>query len=364
MGGMAQPTFFKQPPRSTLAEIAVLTSAALVDASLGDRPISGLASLDAAGPMHLTFFDNLKYADQLASTRAGACLVSPRFEAKVPSHVCVLRTAHPFREFVSVARELHSDALRPQSWFGNSGISPSAVIDPTARLEDGVVVDPLAAVGPNVEIGAGTVIGSGAVIGADVRIGRDCSVGAGCSIQCALIGNHVLIHPGCHIGQDGFGFVSATDGHTKVPQTGRVIIQHNVEIGAGSTIDRGSLRDTVIGEGTKIDNQVQIGHNVTIGRHCLIAGQCGLAGSLSLGDNVALGAKVGLNNHIHIGDGAQVAAMSGVMDSIPANGRWGGIIARPTKQWFREVLAVERLARGDTSRHGPGSRGSKSEGLE
>ncbi len=162
--------------------------------------------------MHLTFFDNLKYADQLASTKAGACLVSARFEASVPAHVAVLRSAS--RDFVRIARNLHADALRPQSWFGITGIAPSAIIDPTAHLEDGVIVDPQAVIGANVEIGAGTVIGAGAVIGADVRIGRDCNVGARCTIQCALIGNNVLIHPGCCIGQDGYGFVFfGPDGH-------------------------------------------------------------------------------------------------------------------------------------------------------
>jgi UDP-3-O-[3-hydroxymyristoyl] glucosamine N-acyltransferase len=165
-----------------------------------------------------------------------------------------------------------------------------------------------------------------------------------------LIGNNVLIHPGCSIGQDGYGFVFfGPDGHLKVPQTGRVLIQNDVEIGAGTTIDRGSLRDTVIGEGTKIDNQVQIGHNVTIGRNCLLAAQIGLAGSLTIGDNVALGAKVGINNHLKIGDGAQVTAMSAVKDDIPPNGRWGGHFAKPTKQWFREIVAVERLVRDSTS---------------
>jgi UDP-3-O-[3-hydroxymyristoyl] glucosamine N-acyltransferase len=348
---MPQSTFFEQPPPSTLADIAALTEARLLDPSRSSQWVKGLASLDEAGPMHLTFFDNLKYADQLASTKAGACLVDEDFEERVPAHVAILRAAHPFREFVKIARELYGDVLRPKSWFDNAGIAATAIIDPTARLEDGVIVDPLAVIGPNVEIGAGTVIGSGAVIGANVRIGRDCNVGAQSSLQFALIGNEVLIHPGCHIGQDGYGFVfSGPDGHLKVPQAGRVVIQNDVEIGAGTTIDRGSLRDTVIGEGTKIDNQVQIGHNVTIGRHCLLAAQIGLAGSLTIGDNVALGAKVGINNHLRIGDGAQVTAMSAVKDDIPANGRWGGFFAKPTKRWFREIVAIERLVREGTTK--------------
>jgi UDP-3-O-[3-hydroxymyristoyl] glucosamine N-acyltransferase len=355
---MAQPNFFKQPASSTLADIAALTMAELVDPARGGLTIRGLASLDEAGPMHLAFFDNLKYADQLASTKAGACLVHQRFEAKVPAHVAVLRAAQPFRAFVTIARAWHGDALRPQSWFDNDAIAPSAIIDASAHLEDGVIVDPLAVIGPRVEIGAGTVIGAGAVIGADVRIGRDCNVGARSAIQFALIGNNVLIHPGCSIGQDGYGFIFfGPEGHLKVPQTGRVLIQNNVEVGANTTIDRGSLRDTVIGEGTKIDNQVQIGHNVTIGRHCLLAAQIGLAGSLTIGDNVALGAKVGINNHLKIGDGAQVTAMSAVKDDIPPNGRWGGHFAKPTKQWFREIIAVERLVRD-------GAADPKSEGRE
>ncbi|WP_315738227.1 MULTISPECIES: UDP-3-O-(3-hydroxymyristoyl)glucosamine N-acyltransferase [unclassified Bradyrhizobium] len=347
---MAQPTFFQSPPPTTLAAIAAAAKATLVDPSRGEQVVKGLASLDEAGPMHLAFFDNLKYADQLAGTKAGACLVSPRFEARVPSHVAVLRANQPFRAFVLLAREFHADALRPQPWFGDDGISPQAIIDPTARLEDGVIVEPLAVIGAHVEIGSGTIVGAGAVIGPHVKIGRDCNVGARTVIQCALIGNDVLIHPGCSIGQDGYGFIFfGADGHTKVPQTGRVLIQNHVEVGAGTTIDRGSLRDTVIGEGTKIDNQVQIGHNVTIGRHCLLAAQIGLAGSLTIGDNVALGAKVGINNHLTIGDGAQVTAMSGVKDDIPPNGRWGGFFAKPTKQWFREIVAVERLVRDSTA---------------
>src|SRR4051794_3275064 len=204
---MALPTFFQSPPPTTLSAIAAAVSAVLVDPSKDDKMIKGLASLDEAGPMHLAFFDNLKYLDQLARTKAGACLVSPRFEARVPSHVAVLRANQPFRAFVQLAREMHADALRPQSWLGCDGISPQAIIDPSARLEDDVIVEPLAVIGAHVEIGSGSIVGAGAVIGPHVKIGRDCNVGARTVIQCALIGNDVLIHPACSIGQDGYGFI-------------------------------------------------------------------------------------------------------------------------------------------------------------
>uniref|UniRef100_Q07NI4 UDP-3-O-acylglucosamine N-acyltransferase n=1 Tax=Rhodopseudomonas palustris (strain BisA53) TaxID=316055 RepID=Q07NI4_RHOP5 len=358
---MAQAVFFKRYPSSTLAEIAALTKAELVDPSRADHVITGVAALDEAGPMHLSFFENLNYVAQLEQTHAGACLVPERFEDRVPPHVIVLRAKSPIRAFVTYARHIHEDAMRPQSGFGLSGIATSAVIHPSAHLEDDVTVDPLAVIGPDVEIGSGTIIGSGAVISAGVKIGRDCNIGATTTIQFALIGNNVLIHPGCQIGQDGFRFIFAQT-HQKVPQVGRVIIQNDVEIGSGTTVDRGGLRDTVIGEGTKIDNQVQVGHNVTIGRHCVIAAQCGLAGSLTLGDNVALGAKVGINNHVTIGDGAQITAMSAVKDSVPPGARWGGFFAKPTKQWFREILAVERLVRGGAAGAAPKSDDGRDEG--
>ncbi len=342
---MAQLTFFKQPAWSTLAEIAVLTGAQLLDAGRADVRVNRLAALEGAGPTHLTFFDNKKYADQLARTHAGACFVSERLEASIPPHVAVLRVADPYRAFVRVAHQFHADSLRPKSSFGNDGISPSAVIHPSAHLEDGVVVDPLAVIGPDVEIGAGTVIGANAVIGAHVKIGRDCSIGIGSSILCALIGNGVIIHPGCRIGQDGYGFVPGPAGHTKVPQIGRVLIQNMVEIGAGTTIDRGALRDTVIGEGTKIDNLVQVGHNVVIGRNCIVVSQSGIAGSSVLGDGVVLAARVGVSDHAVIGDGAQIAARSSVVGEVPPGVRWGGSPAKPIKQFFRELFELERLGR-------------------
>src|SRR5258708_6384735 len=229
------PIFLKQ--LSTLADIAAFTKASLVDPSRGGQQVNGLASLDQAGPQDLVFFDSLKYADQLATTKAGACLVSERFEARVPTHVAVLRVTRPFAEFVNISREWHRDTLRPPSLFGNTGIAPSAVIPPSARLEDGVIVEPVAVIGPDVEIGSGTVISAGAVIGRGVKIGRDCNVGARSVIQFALIGDNVLIHPGCSIGQDGFGFLIESGRAVKIPQIASVLIRNDVEIGAGTSID-------------------------------------------------------------------------------------------------------------------------------
>jgi UDP-3-O-[3-hydroxymyristoyl] glucosamine N-acyltransferase len=160
----------------------------------------------------------------------------------------------------------------------------------------------------------------------------------------AMIGNRVIIHPGVRVGQDGFGFAMGASGHRKVPQIGRVIIQDDVEIGANTAIDRGASRDTVIGEGTKIDNLVQIGHNVVIGRHCVIVSQTGISGSATLEDFVVLGGQVGVIGHVRLGMGAQIAASSNVNSDVPAGARWGGTPAKPVRDWFREITALKTLA--------------------
>ena len=228
---------------------------------------------------------------------------------------------------------------------------------PTARVENGVTIDHGAVIGPRAEIGSRTLIGPGTAIGADVRIGRDCSVGANVNIVHTIIGDRVTVHSGCSLGQDGFGYVMGAQGHRKIPQLGRVIIQDDVDIGACTCIDRGGFRDTVIGEGTKIDNQVQIAHNVAIGRHCVLVAQVGIAGSVTIEDFVVLAAKVGVKDHVTIGEGSQIAATSNVGGNVPPGSRWGGTPAKPMRQWGREVSLLARLAEEAERRAGgkPGS---------
>jgi UDP-3-O-[3-hydroxymyristoyl] glucosamine N-acyltransferase len=340
------PDFFPANRELTIAEIVALTLAQPRAGVALDRRIRNFAPLDTAEASDIAFLDNAKYLDALATTRAGACLLAPRFAAAAPERLAVLVTAEPYRAFVAVARVLFPAALRPSSLFGTSGRATGAQIHASARLESGVIVDPFAVIGPGAEIGAGTLIAAGAVIGPGVAIGRDCAIGAGATIAQALIGDRVIVHPGARIGQDGFGYLPSPRGHQKIPQIRRVIIQDDVEIGANVTIDRGSTRDTIVGEGTKIDNLVQIAHNVRIGRHCLIAGQTGISGSAIVGDFVMMGGQVGIADHLTVGAGAILGAKSGLMSDVPAGARWIGAPAQPVRDFMKGVAVLRRLVRG------------------
>jgi len=277
---------------------------------------------------------------------AAAVFVTSKLLDDVPEGVAALVTPAPQLAFALAGAVLVPAAIRPLQLTSETGIAATASIDPSAKLEAGVIVEAGAAIGAGAEIGAGTIISAGASIGPGTRIGRNCHVGPAATVQHALIGNKVILHPGVRIGQDGFGYVPGPAGLVKVPQIGRVIIQDHVEIGANTTVDRGALDDTVIGEGTKIDNLVQIGHNVRIGRHCIIVSQVGIAGSATLGDRVMIGGAAGVNGHLTVGDGAQIAARSGVAGNVPPGARWGGVPARPISAFLRDAAAANARAFG------------------
>jgi len=333
--------FFDRAGPFTLGEIAGWIGAEIARGSEALR-IDDVGTLTLAGPGHISFYDNPKYERDFTATGASAILVAKRNSDRVPDSAAALVVGDPGRSFNEIVRRYYPDALRPSPIWDDAPAGNG--IHPTATIEDGAIVEPGAIVGMHARIGRGTRILSGCVIGQRVQIGRDCSIGPSVSVTHSLIGDRVILHPGVRIGQDGFGYAMGPAGHAKIPQIGRVIVQDDVEIGANTTVDRGALRDTTIGEGTKIDNMVQIGHNVVVGRHCVIVSQVAIAGSATLGDFVAIGGQAGIMNHVTIGDFAQVATLSAVRDDLPPKGRYGGVPARPAREWLKQTAALQKVA--------------------
>lgn len=340
--------FYHRAGPFALARVAEESGAVLTDQSLASLEIADIRPLDAAGISDVAFLDNPKYLPQLAATKAAACFVREKFAERMPSGTVALLSPEPYRAYAKALALFYPDAGTPKVAAADAG---AAHVDASARLEADVTVEPGAVIGPETQIGSGTRIAAGAVIGYRCAIGRNCYIGPRAVIMHALIGNEVIIHAGAAIGPDGFGFAMGREGHLKVRQIGRVIIQDGVEIGANTAIDRGALRDTVIGEGTKIDNLVQIGHNVTIGRNCVLTGQVGISGSTVLEDFVVMGGQSGTVGHITIGAGAQIAGNSGVAESIPRGERWGGTPAQPLRDWAKGIALLKRLTGTLSGKH-------------
>jgi UDP-3-O-[3-hydroxymyristoyl] glucosamine N-acyltransferase len=338
---MADPRFFKNLGPFTLAQVCEKGGIVLPPGADAGLRVFDLAGLAGAAATHLTFFSGAAARrEEFAASRAGFCLVPEKGKTLAPPNgMTLLPVASVQNAFAAVASLFYPESSQPR-WTRDA-------IAPDARLGQGVEIASGVTIGAGAEIGDGTRLGPGVVIGPGVAIGKHCEIGAGATISHAYVGDHVVILPGAHVGQPGFGFTAMGARFIKIPQLGRVIVQDHVEIGSATTIDRGALADTVIGEGSKIDNLVQIAHNCQIGRNCVIAGQAGLAGSVVLEDGVILAGQVGLGDHTRVGAGARMGARSGTGSRIflPGGVDYGGAPAKPVREWAREIHAVTRLAK-------------------
>lgn len=322
----------------TAADVAAQVGGRLVgDPSVA---VTGIAPLDRAGPHDLSILSHLRYAGWFATSRAGAVLVAPAFEAQPGAPQTRIVVEKPMDALVGLLARFHRREPRAE------GVHATAVIAANARIGAGVTVDAYAVIGDEAVIGdrswigAGAKVGAGSVLGADVRLHPNAVV-----YPFTELGDRVVLHAGAQVGREGFGFVPRPSGVVRIPHVGRCVLEHDVEVGANSCVDRGSVDDTIIGAGTKIDNLVQIAHNVRVGRFCFFASQAGIAGSTRIEDGAQIGGQVGMSGHLTVGARATVAAQAGVFGDIPAGETWSGYPARPHKEQLRTQAAMARLAK-------------------
>ncbi|MEO1303847.1 MAG: UDP-3-O-(3-hydroxymyristoyl)glucosamine N-acyltransferase [Pseudomonadota bacterium] len=308
---------------------ALLDQSGLEASTSSDPEITGISAADDARAGDLCFVEGGSKVAALVSEDAAACFVTEAAVDALPAGVLPIVVAQP-----RYAHKVASGVLFELKDWLVDGPDPS--VHETAQIA------PTAFIARGAAIGEGARIGPSAVIGPGVQIGARATISANVTIRCALIGNDVTIHAGASIGEAGFGVTLGPDGAEDVPQWGRVIIQDHVTIGANTCIDRGAFSDTIIGERTKIDNLVQIAHNVIVGRNTMMASFTGISGTSKIGDGVIMGGRVGIADHVTIGDGAQLAASSGIFRDIPAGERWGGIPAKPIKQYMREIAWIQK----------------------
>nr|WP_227672764.1 UDP-3-O-(3-hydroxymyristoyl)glucosamine N-acyltransferase [Komagataeibacter sp. FXV3] len=339
------PRFFVTQGPFGLEQLAQCSGAELRKATDGMETgtvFSGIAPLQSATRAQVSFLDNRRYLPLLEGTGAGAVIVAPAFADKVPPHAAVLVSKAPYQAWARIASLFYPPPpVQP-------GIHPSAVIGTGCEIDPTAAIGAFTVVGDGVRIGAGSAIGTHVSIGGGVEIGARCRIGAHVAISHALLGERVTLLPGARIGQDGFGFAVTPEGFESVPQLGRVILEDGVEIGANSTVDRGSIRDTVIGAGSRLDNLVQIGHNARLGRCCIVVSQAGISGSTELGDFVTVAAQAGLIGHIKIGAKARIGAQCGVMSDVEAGADVIGSPAMPFREFFRNVAFLRRMAKKTT----------------
>jgi UDP-3-O-[3-hydroxymyristoyl] glucosamine N-acyltransferase len=319
---MVDTNFYKKNGSFKLGFLAGISESSAHNKSDNDIIIHDVAPIDDAKEGDITFLQNPKYKDKLINSKASACILSEANIDKAPKGMALLVSKDPYYSYTKIVEKFY----HKENLF--LSVSEYADVDLTSS------------------IGNRTVIGSGVHIGPNCIIGRDCQIHPNVTIVNSIIGDNVIIHSGARIGQDGFGYAFHGGKHHKVLQIGRVIIENNVEIGANTTIDRGAGPDTIIGEGTKIDNLVQIGHNCKIGKHCIIVSQSGISGSTEVGDYTVIGGQAGISGHLKIGSRVQIAAKAGVMRDIEDGGIVGGYPAIPIKEWHRHSIIMNKLVKG------------------
>jgi UDP-3-O-[3-hydroxymyristoyl] glucosamine N-acyltransferase len=300
--------------------------------------VRGIAPLDRAGDEDLSFLASAKYVPLLAGSRAGVVLVTPELSEAPSAARARIVVSKPHDALLALIPRFYRPPRR------EAGIHHTVDIGAGARIGTGVIIGPFAVIGAEAEIGDGSTIDAHTVVGAGVRIGSDCHFyPATMAYSGTLVGSRVIVHSGARLGSDGFGYVFRSGRHEKIPHVGRCIIEDDVEIGANTTIDRGSIDDTIIGAGTKIDNLVHVAHNCRVGRSCLIMAQVGIAGSARIEDGCVIAGQVGISGHHTIGKGATLGAQAGVFGDVPRGETWSGYPARPHRASLRAQAALFKL---------------------
>lgn len=339
---MADTRFFDNHGPYTLGELADLTAGTLLSVNHRNETIRDIDTLSTQDPGCITVFHNIKYKETLETTQARFCILNPSHKNLLPKGVIPLFSDTPYRSFAKIAQHFYPhEGEQPFSFSATT--STTGIISETAKVSKTAIIHPTACIGPDAVIEENVVIGPYAAVGRGVVIGEGSSVGAHVSLSHTIIGKKVILHPGCRLGQRGFGFFMDEQGHVTVPQLGRVIIDDYVDIGANTTIDRGAGPDTRIGAGTRIDNLVQIAHNVVIGKGCVIVSQVGIAGSTEIGDYTVIAGQAGLTGHLKIGSRVQIAAQTGVIRNLADGAVVAGTPAVPARTWHRQTIALQRL---------------------
>jgi UDP-3-O-[3-hydroxymyristoyl] glucosamine N-acyltransferase len=332
---MIDPRFFTNAGPFTLGDLADRLGGTLSDGAPRDFAITDLATLEDASPSEITLFADRRYRDAYQRTAAGVVLTNQELATNRPGG-----GAH----LIIVPQPRH--ALAEVGWLFYPRTSEALGLDDEGRaaaLANGATVADTARVGKNSTIGARTIVGAGAVIGPGVVIGEDCVIGPNSTVGFAILGDRVQIYPGAAIGAQGFGFVPVAHGLRRVPQLGRVLIGDDVEVGANSAIDRGTIGDTVIGSGCAIDNLVQIGHNVRMGRFSIVCGQAGISGSVEIGNGVVIGGAGRVADHVKIGDGAQLGGGGGAIQDVEPGAILAGLPAIPIRDWHRQSIGLAKM---------------------